>query len=114
MNQTVYIVDEFVAKPGKGQELLAAYKARYAPGAQARGMLLDRVLVSPPLWLDEASNRITISWTVEGAGGWWGQAVQSRYDPAVGAFWPSIEPLIVSHNRWFGAAESDVAELSNV
>lgn len=114
MSQTVYVIDEFVAAPGKGQELLAAYKERYAPGAEARGMVLDRIIVSPPVWLDEASNRITISWTVEGAGGWWGQAVQSRYDPSVGEFWPSIEPLIVLRSRHFGAAEQNVAEIANV
>jgi hypothetical protein len=114
MSQIVYIIDEFVAAPGKGQALLAAYKESYVPGAEARGMTLERIIVSPPVWLDEASNRITISWTVQGAGGWWGQAVQSRYDPSVGAFWPSIESLIVSRNRHFGAAEEEVAEIANV
>lgn len=108
MSQTIYLIDELVAAPGKGQDLLAAYKDRYVPGAQGRGMVLDRIIVSPPVWLEGASNRLTILWTVEGAGGWWGQAVQSRYDPSVGAFWPSIEPLIVSRERHFGAAESDV------
>lgn len=114
MGQTVYIIDEFVAAPGKGQELLAAYTDRYAPAAKARGMVLDRIIVSPPLWLDDASNRLTITWTVQGAGGWWGQAVQSRYDPGVAAFWPSVEPLLVSRNRHFGAAQADVEEISNV
>ena len=114
MGQTIYIIDEFVAAPGKGKALLAAYNQHYAPGAKARGMVLNRVIVSPPLWLDDGSNRLTISWTVEGAGGWWGQAVQSRYDPTVGTFWPSIEPLIVSRVRHFGAAEADVAEISHV
>lgn len=110
----VFIIDEFVAMPGKGKELLAAYRDRYVPGAEARGMTLERIVVSPPMWLEQASNRITASWTVEGASGWWGQAVQSRYDPAVGEFWPSIEGLIVSRNRHFGAAAQDVAELANV
>jgi hypothetical protein len=114
MGQTIYIIDELIAAPGKGRELLAAYKDRYVPGAQARGMSLERILVSPPLWLDKASNRLTITWTVEGAGAWWGQAVQSRYDPSVGEFWSSIEPLVVSRARHFGACEADVAELSNV
>lgn len=114
MGQTIYIIDEFVAAPGKGKDLIAAYYERYVPGAKARGMVLDRVIVSPPLWLVEGSNRLTISWTVEGAGGWWGQAVQSRYDPAVGAFWSSIEPLISSRVRHFGAAEADIAEISHV
>ena len=49
---------------GKGRELLAAYKERYVPGAQARGMVLERIVVSPPVWFADASNRLTISWTV--------------------------------------------------
>jgi hypothetical protein len=114
MGQTVYIIDELVSAPGKGQELLAAYQARYIPGAQARGMVLERILVSPPVWLDEGSNRLTISWTVDGAGGWWGQAVQSRYDPTVGAFWAEIAPLTKERDRHFGAAEADIAELTHV
>ena len=114
MGQTVYIIDEFVAAPGKGQELLAAYKDRYMPAAHARGMVLERIIVSPPMWLEDGSNRLTISWTVEGAGGWWGQAIQSRYDPGVAEFWPSIAPLLVSRNRHFGAAEGDLGEFSNV
>ena len=114
MTKTVYAIDELVAVPGKGRELLEAYKARYVPGAEARGMTLDRVLVSPPVWLDEASNRLTIVWTVEGAPGWWGQATQGRYDPAVGAFWHSVEGLIASRHRHFAAAEDDVAELCHV
>jgi hypothetical protein len=114
MGQTVYIIDELVSAPGKGKELLAAYQARYIPSAQARGMVLERILISPPVWLEESSNRLTISWTVEGAGGWWGQAVQSRYDPAVGAFWAEIEPLITARDRHFGAAEADIAELTHV
>ena len=49
----VYVVDELVAKPGDGRVLLDAYMADYAPGARARGMTLEQVLVSPPLWADE-------------------------------------------------------------
>lgn len=114
MGHTVYVIDDLLAAPGKGRELLAAYRERYVPGGVARGMTLERVIVSPPVWLEEASNRLTILWTVEGAGGWWGQAVQSRYDPAVREFWTSNQDLIVSRTRHFGAADADIAELADV
>ena len=114
MGQTIFIVDELVALPGQGQAVLAAYQARYVPGATARGMMLDRVIVSPPVWLDEASNRLLITWTVDGAGGWWGQAVQSRYDPAVEAFWAETTAMLVSRNRYFGSAAADVEEIAHV
>lgn len=114
MDQTVYIIDDIVAAPGKGRALLNLYRARYAPAAIARGMVLDREVVAPPMWLDELENRLLISWTVPGAGGWWGQAVQSRYDPSVEAFWAEAAPLIASRARYFGSAEADMEALSNV
>lgn len=110
----IYVIDEIVAMPGKGRALLDLYRANYAPAAEARGMVLERVLVSPPVWLDDMSNRLTITWTVEGAGGWWGQATQGRYDPGVGQFWANAAELIESRHRQFGAAEADVAELCHV
>lgn len=114
MDQTIYLIDDIVAAPGKGRELLALYRAKYAPGAMARGMVLDREIVAPPLWLDELSNRLLITWTVTGAPGWWGQAVQGRYDPAVEAFWAEAAPLIASRARYFGSAEADVEAISHV
>ncbi len=114
MGHTVYLIDDLLAAPGQGRKLLAAYHERYVPGGVARGMTLEKVIVSPPVWLEEASNRLTILWTVEGAGGWWGQAVQSRYDPAVAQFWASIQDLIISRSRHFGGAAADVAELTDV
>jgi hypothetical protein len=113
MGPIVYIVDDIVAAPGKGRELLALYRARYAPAAAARGMTLDREIVAPPVWLDELSNRLLISWTVPGAGGWWGQAAQSRYDPTVAAFWDEAASLIAERSRYFGAAEGDMGALGD-
>lgn len=114
MEPTIYIVDDIVAAPGKGRELLALYRSAYAPGAIARGMVLEREIVSPPVWLDELSNRLLITWTVPGAGGWWGQAAQSRFDPAVAAFWAQAQGLITQRARYFGSAEADVEVLSHV
>jgi hypothetical protein len=111
---TVYIVDEMVAQPGMGRMLLDAYKNGYVPSAQARGMVLERIVVAPPVWLDEGCNRLLATWTVEGAGGWWGQCVQSRYDPAVARFWQDAALLIECRSRYFGSVDSDVEELCNV
>jgi hypothetical protein len=111
---TVFIIDEIVAKPGHGRALLEAYRGDYAPGAIARGMALKRIVVAPPIWLDQGSNRLLAIWTVEGAAGWWGQAVQARYDPAVERFWQAAEALIATRNRFFAAEEDDVAALCDV
>lgn len=114
MAETVYVIDDLVAAPGKGRELLEVYRSRYAPAAEARGMMLERIVVSPPMWLNELSNRLLITWAVDGAGGWWGQAMQSRYDPGVLQFWTDVAPLIATRNRFFGSAEADVESLSHV
>lgn len=114
MEPTVYIVDDIVALPGKGRELLELYRSEYAPGARARGMVLDREIVAPPMWLDELSNRLLITWTVHGAGGWWGQGVQSRYDPSIPAFWQKAAGLIAERSRYFGSDEANVEALSHV
>ncbi len=76
----VQIIDDLVARPGEGKALLDAYMADYAPGARARGMVLDRVLVSPPLWMDDQPNTLTIVWNVEGAAGWWGMRLAAGDD----------------------------------
>lgn len=55
---TIFLVDELVAQPGQGEALLQAYRARYVPGAQARGLTLVHQLVSPLLWLSEQSNTL--------------------------------------------------------
>lgn len=113
-NATIYCVDELLAKAGKGREVLSRYREEYAPAATARGMTLDRELVSPPMWLDEQANRLLITWRIAGAAAWWGVSSQSRFDPSVAAFWQSIDPLLESRNRYFASADADVAELSDV
>lgn len=111
---TIYVIDEFVVQPGRGREFLAAYRALYAPGAQARGMTLDRILVSPPMWLDDDSNTIQISWTLNGAQAWWAMSFQSRGDPAGADWWAEADEMIVRRNRHFASAEADLAEIANV
>lgn len=114
MAQSVFIVDDILAAPGQGKEVLAAYKARYVPAAQARGMALERILVCPPVWMDDQSNRVMAIWTVAGVGGWWGMTAQSRYDPQVSAFWAELSALIVSRQRHFATADEAVDEMCNV
>lgn len=111
---TIYVIDELVALPGRGRALLDAYRERYAPGAAARGMTLDRILVSPPMWLDDDSNTILISWTLKGAPAWWGMSFHSRNDPTVADWWAEADEMIVSRNRHFATAEGDIAEITNV
>lgn len=109
----VQIIDELVALPGQGKGLLDAYMADYAPGARARGMVLERVLVSPPLWMDDQPNTLTIIWNVEGAAGWWGMRLAAGADPGATAFWQAAADRLVSRARRFAAAPEDVETLCN-
>lgn len=113
-DEVVYVVDEIMPRPGEAQALLDDYMARYAPGARARGMTLDRVLVSPPMWLDDQSNTLTISWTVLGAAGWWGMSFLGRADAQVAAWWAEVDARVVSRRRTFHSAASDVEALGRV
>jgi hypothetical protein len=112
--QTAYVLDEITAKPGKAKALLETYLSDYAPAARERGMVLDRVLVSPPLWMDEQPNTLHITWTIAGAPGFWSMSHQGRRNPAVRAFWDSVEPLIETRSRRFLAASADVEAMCDV
>ena len=83
----VFVVDDLLAKPGCGEALLAAYRARYVPGAVARGMTLVHELVAPAYWLPDGSNRLMFVWSVPGAAGTWRFKHAGRQDPAVLDWW---------------------------
>lgn len=113
-DETIYVIDEMVAQPGMGRAVIAAYMERYAPGARARGMELDRVLVSPPLWLEDQPNTITISWILRSAAAWWQMTAAGRTDPDVAAWWNEADAMLISRRRSFAAADTDVEALCNV
>ena len=112
--KTIYAVDEIVPRPGEARAFLLAYMERYAPGARARGMTLERVLVSPPMWLEDQSNTLTISWTIAGVPAWWQMSMQARPDPAIAAWWSEVDHMVVSRSRNYMAALEDVEALSRV
>ena len=111
---TLYVVDEIVARPGDAKALLDAYLERYAPGARERGMVLDRVLVSPPLWLDDGCNTLTISWTLAGVPAWWHMRMLAGADAAVAAWWSEVDARAERRQRRFMAAGEDVEEALGV
>jgi hypothetical protein len=111
---TVYVVDRVVTKPGRAREFVDTYLAEYAPGAVERGMTLQHVLVSPPVWLSDASNTVTVTWMLPGAQAWWEMTWQGRPDRALGAWWDKIDELVVERSRSVAAAADDVDGLCNV
>lgn len=110
----VRLIDEFEVKPGQGQAFVEAYLRHYAPGAQARGLVLEQRWVAPPVWLDEQSNTLFFIWSLRGAEGFWNMGIQARLDPAIGAWWREAERMIVSRRRHYAAAPEDLAALGAV
>ncbi|MCA1004530.1 hypothetical protein LCL87_02255 [Rhodococcus hoagii] len=111
---TVYIVDEMVVRPGRARAFLSAYLERYAPGAESRGLTLERALVSPPVWLDDQSNTVTVTWTVPGADAWWQQRWAAGRDPDVARWWADADDWLISRTRSTSCAVEDLAAVAGV
>ncbi len=110
----IQVIDEIVARPGEGKALLDDYLARYAPGARARGMVLEQILVSPPVWLDDQSNTLSFRWSLTDAAAWWGMRAIGGGDPTVAAWWTETDARAVSRRRIFASDPDDIVELGNV
>ena len=82
LDMEIICVDRFVTKPGQGKEFLDYFLSEYREKAESYGMSLERTIVAPSLWLDNASNTIEISWSIAGFNGWAAMVNASRYDNA--------------------------------
>lgn len=100
----VFVIDRVVTAPGCAQKFIDAYLSGYAPGARERGMTLRDVLVSPPIWFDDRSNVVTITWTLPSPQDWWQMTWQGRPDPTVAHWWDSITDLVVERTRSVASA----------
>jgi hypothetical protein len=110
----VFVIDRVVTRPGCARRFVDAYLAEYAPGARRRGMTLRDVLVSPPIWFDDETNTVTITWTLPGVRAWWEMTWKGRPDPDVGEWWCTIAELVQERSRSFAAAAEDVDRLCDV
>jgi hypothetical protein len=113
-NGEVVVIDRVITRPGCARHFVDSYLADYAPGARERGMTLRDVLVSPPIWFDDRSNTVTITWTLASVQAWWEMTWQGRSDPTWAEWWSRISELIQERSRSFAAAAGDVDELCDV
>ncbi|MGV0746473.1 hypothetical protein [Mycolicibacterium sp. XJ870] len=107
----VYVIDRVLTKPGRAREFVDRYLAEYAPGARERGMTLEHVLVSPPIWFDDAPNTVTVTWTLPGPLAWWQMTWKGRPDATLGQWWSDIEELVQERSRSVAASADDVDAL---
>ncbi len=110
----VYVIDRVTTRPGCGRKFVDAYLTGYAPGALERGMTLEQVLISPPIWFSDQNNTVTIIWSLPNPRAWWQMTWLGRPDPAVGQWWTDICDLVVERTRSVAAAADDVEKLSDV
>lgn len=111
---TIYIVDRVVLHPGSAPAFIDAYKREYAPRARQRGLHLDRILVSPPAWIEGEVNIVTVTWAVNGTQEWWSAAIKGRHDSGAADWWAAMSPMIVERSRSMAANTYDVEDLCNV
>lgn len=110
----IFVIDRVVTRPGCARRFVDAYLAEYAPGARARGMTLRDILISPPIWFDDDSNVVTVTWTLPSAQAWWETTWKGRPDPTLGEWWSRISELVAERSRSFAAAADDVDGLCDV
>lgn len=113
-DETIFVIDRIVARPGRGKALFDRYVQDYVPLATGRGLTLQHRLVSPPVWLEEQSNTLLFIWSVQGAGAYWGAEAIARYTPGTSDFWREIEPMVESRTRSVAAGADDMESLANV
>ena len=113
-NAKVYVVDHVVTRPGRAREFVDRYLAEYAPGAAERGMTLDRLLISPPIWFADESNTVTACWELAGAQAWWEMTWKGRPNAALGQWWAEISELVESRTRTMASSADDVDTLCDV
>lgn len=114
LDTEIYCIDRFVTKPEQGKEFLEFFMSEYLEKAQSYGMTLKSTLISPPLWLNNASNTVEIVWAISGFNGWANMVNSSRYQQETLAFWREVRQRVISHDRSFFGNESDLEVLGNV
>lgn len=114
MSGPIFIVERITTHPGCAEKLVAAIHDDYLPLATARGMSLDRILVSPPIWDPELSNEVTVTWTVPDTAAWWQMAKGGRADRRSAEFWTNHADLIAHRERSMAAPSGIVQELADV
>ena len=84
--------------------LQARLMKEYLPGATGRGLAFVDAWVSPPFDLVDQPITLWLRWQVADVAAWWAMRSAAN-DPAVGAFWNSVAPLIVSRERRYLVGE---------
>jgi hypothetical protein len=111
----VLVLDEITVKPGQAADFRHAYRTRYLPGAQSRGMLLQGAWQNPPeVDLDEVPTTLYYLWSLEDVDAWWRMRLSRTADGAderfaKHAFWQEADGMTVHRTRTVLSDQPDEA-----
>ncbi len=114
LDMEIYCVDRFIVKPGEGREFLDYYLNGFKEKAEGYGMVLKSTMISPPVWLDNASNTIEVTWAIAGFNGWAAMVNASRYDSETLSWWREVRSKVLEQDRSYYAKEEDMEVINNV
>jgi hypothetical protein len=103
--EPVFMIDEIDLLPDSVDPLLIAFRERYLPGAQKRGMELVHTLVTPPESPPDSEVTLLLFWKLAGVGGFW-QMRSANASPEIAAWWRECDALCVRRKRRY-AVEAD-------
>lgn len=101
--------DRIEVAPDQRAPLLARFMNDYVPAAAQRGLRLIEASISPPFDLIDQPALLRLRWEITDIAAWWAMRSAAN-DPAVPAFWRSVEPSIRTRERRYWVAEPLVGE----
>lgn len=110
-SETIHLIDEIELLPDATDDFLAAFRARYLPGARERGMELVHTWITPPESPPEAGASVLLVWGLEGVPGFWSMRRQSAA-PEVDDWWRECERYAVRRTRRFAVTPESRADFS--
>jgi hypothetical protein len=95
---SIYVLDELSIPPGRLQDIRSLIDEVYRPGAEARGLHLEQVCITPPIPLIDEPTTMVLWWSLDD---FWSVKRKSTADPKVAAFWREVDDVVVSRSRRF-------------
>lgn len=92
-------MDEAWPLPGRVEDYRDAYLTHFAPDARRRGMVLERVLLSPPMVLPDGGNRLTFIWSLADPAAFWAMRLSDQTE--FPTWWERGAPLAERQQRTF-------------
>ncbi len=97
---TIYMIDEIELHPDRLEPFLEAFRARYLPIAEQRGMQLLHTWVTPPEGPPDLGETVLLVWGLAGIPGFWQMRSQTGL-PGIAEWWSECDTFCVRRTRRF-------------